>query len=223
MLVLFDIDGTLLMGNGVGRVATHAAMLDVFGTTGRLDEHKFAGKTDWYTLLELLGAEGFAPADVERLMPDYERALAHHMAQAVTDRQVTALPGAHDAVSALREDSRFLLGIVTGNLYTTAPIKLRAAGFDPDWFPIGAYGSEAIDRNDLPPLAMQRATAHNGRSYGPQDVVIIGDTLMDIACARAVGARIIAVATGFSTRAELAAAAPDHLLDSLEDLLPLLL
>jgi phosphoglycolate phosphatase-like HAD superfamily hydrolase len=144
------------------------------------------------------------------------------MARAVGERQVTALPGAHEAVSALRADPNVLLGIVTGNLPATAPIKLRAAGFDPDWFPVGAYGSEAIDRNDLPPIAMQRASARNGRIYLPQDVWIVGDTLMDIACARAVGARVVAVATGFSARDELEAAAPDYLLDSLEQLLPIL-
>jgi phosphoglycolate phosphatase-like HAD superfamily hydrolase len=69
---------------------------------------------------------------------------------------------------------------------------------------------------------MQRASARNGRIYLPQDVWIVGDTLMDIACARAVGARVVAVATGFSARDELEAAAPDYLLDSLEQLLPIL-
>jgi phosphoglycolate phosphatase len=116
-----------------------------------------------------------------------------------------------------------LLGIVTGNVSLTAPVKLRAAGFDPAWFPIGAYGSEALERNDLPALALERACRFCGHHLTPTDVTIIGDTEADIACARAIGARAVAVTTGFTSREALAAAQPDHLLDDLSGLLPLLM
>lgn len=221
MLLLFDIDGTLLTGNGVGRLATRAAMIEVFGKSGNIDAHHFAGKTDWYTLIELLDREGITPQEVARRLPDYERALAHHMAIAVQQRPVVPITGAHETLAQLRQSGDYLLGIVTGNLAATTPIKLRAAGFDPDWFPIGAYGSEAIERNDLPPIALKRANTYSGRTYTPDDVLVIGDTLMDIACARALGAKVAAVATGFSTREELEAAKPDYLIDSLTELLPI--
>ncbi len=222
MLILFDIDGTLLIGNGVGRIATRAAMLEVFGTAAAIDMHTFGGKTDWYTLIELLGAEGVPADEIARKLPDYERVLAVHMEAAVRERGVVTLKGALEAVEVLRRRSDVLLGLVTGNLPASVPIKLRAAGFDPAWFPIGAFGSEAIERDDLPPIALKRAIAYSGRDIRPDEVTVIGDTLADIACARALGARAIAVATGFSTRAELESAAPDVLLDDLTTLLDVL-
>ncbi len=222
MLILFDIDGTLLKGNGVGRIATRAAMLEIFGTEAAVDMHAFGGKTDWCTLIELLGEQGISADEIARKLPDYERVLAIHMDAAVRERGVVTLDGALEAVEALRHRSDLLLGLVTGNLPASVPIKLRAAGFDPAWFPIGAFGSEAIDRNDLPPIALQRAIDYTGRDIRPDEVTVIGDTLADIACARALGARVIAVATGFSTRAELESAAPDVLLDDLTTLLDVL-
>ena len=107
------------------------------------------------------------------------------------------------------------MGILTGNVSTTAPIKLRAAGYDPDWFPVGAYGSERMERDDLPALAVERAEKIIGRRIAPEQVVIIGDTPADVSCARALGAVAVAVLTGFSSRDELAATQPDYLLDDL--------
>lgn len=222
MLILFDIDGTLLKGNGVGRIATRAAMLEIFGTEAAIDMHTFGGKTDWYTLIELLGAQGIPADEIARKLPAYERVLAVHMDAAVRERGVVTLDGALEAVRALRQRSDLLLGLVTGNLPASVPIKLRAAGFDPAWFPIGAFGSEAIDRNDLPPIALQRAIDYTGRDIHPHEVTVIGDTLADIECGRALGARVIAVATGSNTREELANATPDVLLDDLTTLLDVL-
>ena len=214
-LILFDIDGTLLMGKGVGREATRRAMLELFGTCGTLDMHKFGGKTDWQTLAEVLGLEA---ALIGQQMAEYERILAFHMAALIATAGVVTLPGAMEIVTQLRQQPGVLLGIVTGNVSTTAPIKLRAAGFDPLWFPVGAYGSEALHRNDLPVLALRRACQHIGEDIPPEQVVIIGDTVDDIACARALGAQAIAVTTGFASRDALAAACPDFLLDSLAQL-----
>lgn len=221
-LILFDIDGTLLTGKGIGREATRRAMLDIFGTSGSLATHQFGGKTDWFTLAEVLADEGFTPDDIGQRMPVYEPALAHHMSALVAEYSIHALPGALDTVTHLRSRDDLLLGIVTGNVSLTAPVKLRAAGFDPAWFPVGAYGSEAIERDDLPALALERAARLYGRRLNPADVTIIGDTEADIACARAIGARAVAVATGFASREALVAARPDHLLEELPALLPLL-
>ncbi len=101
-LILFDIDGTLLRGGGVGRAATRAAMLEIFGTSAQVDMHRFGGKTDWRTLVELLGPEGVPADEVARRMPAYETALAAHMAQLLPTAPVETLPGALDAVARLR-------------------------------------------------------------------------------------------------------------------------
>lgn len=217
-LVLFDIDGTLLDGHGIGRAATRRAMLEIFGSTGRLDTHSFAGKTDWSTLCELLG---LSEAEIGRQMPAYEICIQRHMRDLLPEFEMAPLPGSLQTVQALRQRPDFITGIVTGNASVTTPLKLAAAGFDPAWFPVRACGSEAVTRNALPAIALERACAYSGQSITAEQVTVVGDTPADVACARALGARAVAVTTGFSTRADLLAAQPDHLLDKLLDLLPL--
>jgi phosphoglycolate phosphatase-like HAD superfamily hydrolase len=221
-LILFDIDGTLLLTRGSGREATRAAMIEVFGTCGAMDRHVFGGKTDWQTLVELLSESGLTSEGVEAQMAVYEAAAARHLERVIGNYPTTACPGALEVVHALRQRDDVLLGIVTGNTSATAPIKLRAGGFDPDWFVVGAYGSEAMHRDNLPALALERAIRHVGYDIAPEDVIVIGDTPADVSCARALGARAVAVLTGFSRREELLASAPDDLLDDLTGFLQIL-
>ncbi|MDX1993852.1 MAG: HAD hydrolase-like protein [bacterium] len=221
-LLLFDIDGTLLRTQSVGRESTRAAMLDVFGTASTIDTHVFGGKTDWQTLVELLEPHGYSAEIIGQHMPYYEDVIAGHIAQIIHPGNAAACPYALETIESLRHDPRYLLGIVTGNVSTTSPYKLRAAGFDPAWFAVGAYGSEAVDRDHLPALALERACIHCGEAISADRVMVIGDTLADIRCARAAGAVAVAVCTGFASREELAAANPDYLLDDLRDL-PLIL
>ncbi len=217
-LILFDIDGTLLWPKGVGRASTREAMLELFGTIGRLDTHDFGGKTDWHTLIQVLAEEGFSAADIERIMPAYEQAMERHLTRLVGNFAVEACPGAHELIVELHRRG-ILLGLVTGNVSTTAPIKLRAAGFDPAWFPIGAYGSESHDRNNLPALALQRAEQYLQHPIPPEQVIVVGDTVDDIRCARAISAIAVAVLTGFCAPEDLVAAKPDYLLESLTEFL----
>ena len=112
-----------------------------------------------------------------------------------------------------------VLGIVTGNTSKTAPIKLRAVGFDPSWFVANAYGSESISRNVLPALAIDRARKITGYDFQPNEVIVIGDTVADIDCARAVGAVAVAVQTGFEEPHLLEQANPDYLLKDLTSFL----
>ncbi len=130
-LILFDIDGTLLHGNGIGREATRRAMLEVFGRATGIDMHQFGGKTDWFTLHELLSAEGLSGGEVSARLARYEELIGRHMSDLVPDYEVVMLPGALDVLTVLRQRDAVLLGLVTGNVSTTAPVKLRAAGFRP--------------------------------------------------------------------------------------------
>lgn len=214
-LILFDIDGTLMLPKGAGRASTKLAMMEIFKTAAGIDDHHFGGKTDWQTLLDLMVKEGFSNDDIQRLMPEYETVVARHLTTIIPDYQIETCPGAVEVVQEVRRRQNMIPGIVTGNVSTTAPIKLRAAGFDPDWFVVGAYGSEAADRNHLPPLAVARAEKLAGRTIPPEQVIIIGDTPADIACARALGGIAVAVATGYTPREELAATNPDYFLDDL--------
>lgn len=217
-LVLFDIDGTLLHSNGSGRAAFMAALREVFELTQDVAGLRFAGATDRSVLYEALGPLGFAPAAVDARLPAFSAAMARQLAAIIADFAVQALPGALALVRDLYADPRARLGLVTGNVGLTAPIKLRAAGFDPAHFPVGAYGDEAADRSDLPPLAVQRAAVYWGHAFAAPRIVIIGDTPNDVICARSVGARALAVLTGGeASRAALAAAAPAAILPDLTD------
>jgi phosphoglycolate phosphatase len=217
ILVLFDIDGTLLHAAGSGRVATERAMREVFGTIGKLADYSFSGKTDWHTLLTLLAPEGFTEAQIEAALPQYNDAIARHMADIMADYHIRALPGTLEIVHTLREHPNVLLGLITGNMPQMADLKLRAAGFAPDDFSIAVYGSEAPIRRQLVPLALQRAEQRWGRQFDPPDVVFIGDTPDDIDCAHSIGARAVAVTTGWVSRAELEAHQPVTVIDSLAD------
>src|SRR5690606_30457145 len=181
-LILFDIDCTLLQAKGAGREATRLAMQEVFGTASRIDGHYFGGKTDWQTLVELLEEHDYDEARIGEVMHHYEEAMGRHMAAVIDRYPARACTGALELVQRLRQQPDILLGVVTGNVSTVAPVKLRASGFDPDWFPIGAYGNEAANRDHLPPLALARAITHYGRSVAPEQVIVVGDTPSDIAC-----------------------------------------
>jgi phosphoglycolate phosphatase len=218
-LILFDIDGTLVMTRGAGRTSTRLAMMEVFGTDAGLDNHQFGGKTDWRTLHELLAERAYSHDDLRAFIPQYEEAMERHLSQIINDYEVTPCRASMELVQELRRRNNPAIGILTGNVSTTAPIKLRAAGFDPEWFPVGAYGSEALERDDLPALAVERAEKLLRRRIAPEQVVIIGDTPADVACARALGAVAVAVVTGFSSREELDATQPDYLLDDLSQFL----
>ena len=213
-LILFDIDGTLLNSKGLGRAAKTVAMQRIFGTDGDVASFPFGGKTDRHILVETLKSSGITAATIDERMDEYEQVFASEMAGLAGQYQVEALPGALQLVQRLRQVDGLLLGIITGNASTTAPVKLRAGGFDPAWFTLGAYGNESAMRDDLAHLALERARAIDS-SIRPEETLVIGDTAMDIACARAIGAVAVAVRTGFETAEALEAARPDAMLDDL--------
>jgi phosphoglycolate phosphatase len=216
-LILFDIDGTLLHSGGCGRAASRLAVQEVFGTVGVLDKVSFAGKTDWQIVLESLKPAGFTAEQVQIALDDYDRAVARHLSQIIDHFPVRPCVGAREVVAALRSNPQAVLGLVTGNMAGLVPIKLRAAGYDPDAFKIGAFGSEGWARAMLPPLALDRARAYAGNDFLPEQIVIVGDTPGDITCAESIGARTIAVATGPFDVNELRAHHPDHLFETLID------
>ena len=110
-----------------------------------------------------------------------------------------------------------MVGLLTGNLKAGADLKLRAAAVEPGRFAVGAYGSDSGRRAELPAIAAQRATALVRRPFAGADLVIIGDTPDDVACGRPIGARSVAVATGFYDPAALRAAGANHVFESLAD------
>ena len=128
---------------------------------------------------------------------------------------VQDLPGASRLVKQFHEQEDVQLGLLTGNLQEMAYLKLSQINLD-GYFPFGAFGCDAENRNELPAFALARATSHTGRTFSGKNVVVIGDTPRDIECGKMIGAMTVGVATGHFTADELAAHEPDVVLETLE-------
>ena len=204
-LVLFDIDGTILLTAGAGRRAIVAAIGEEVGGNPAFDRVRFDGKTDPQIVSELLEVAGqrgpHPPARVETLCRRYVSLLAHELRQ--PSARTTVMPGVHALLDRLEAETGVLLGLLTGNLAEGAALKLRSGGLDPARFRVGAYGSDASDRPALPPIAAERARSYFGRVPSGAEVVIIGDTPADVGCGQCIGARAVGVATGAYSVADL--------------------
>lgn len=217
-LLLFDVDGTLLDAAGAGRAALEGAMQEVYGTSGPIDDFAFDGLTDPDIVRSLLRMAGLENSEIDvrldSLWDSYDGRLDGELR---TRRgQVAAFPGVADLLERLGETRRFRLGLLTGNVESGAWRKLRACGLG-GCFGFGAFGSDAEQRADLPPIALRRARAATGIRYTSEETILVGDTPEDIRCARAGRARILAVATGrFSVR-ELEMHGADWVVPGLED------
>lgn len=216
-LVLFDIDGTLVSARGAGRRAMRAAFERVFGTAGGIDHYDLRGRTDTRIVHDVMTAEGWEAARVKERLDDFFEAYVVGLATEIGDgRNVITLPGVATLVERLAGSANATLGLVTGNIEEGARIKLLPTGLWPR-FPVGAFGSDHMDRRRLPSLAARRAQALLGTAFSPADVVVIGDTPHDIDCARAFGAVAVAVATGQYPREALLGERPDHFFEDLSD------
>jgi phosphoglycolate phosphatase len=206
-LVLFDIDGTNLLTAGAGRRAIQAAIVEEVGETLAFDLVRFDGKTDPQIVAELLDAAGqpgpHSSDRVETLCRRYVNLLAHELGQ--PSARTTVMPGVHALLDRLDAETGVVLGLLTGNLAAGARLKRRSAGLDPARFRVGAYGSDAADRPDLPRIAAGRAQPYFGRVPSGAEVVIIGDTPADVGCGQGIGARALGVATGAYSMADLQA------------------
>lgn len=204
-VVLFDIDGTLLLSYGAGRVAMESALVETFGTPGP-SAYRYDGKTDKLIVRETMRIAGFDDAVIdERMTLVLDRYLdGLHRALADATRKAFALPGIHALVDEVERADDLVLGLLTGNVVPGARAKLGAVGLAFDRFVVGAFGSDHEERPQLPPIARERASALLGYDVPGAQLVIIGDTPADVHCGRGVGARAIAVATGGYTTEELA-------------------
>lgn len=197
-LVLFDIDGTLLLSAGAGRRAILAALAEHIPNPAGTEGIRFDGKTDPQIVMELLGAAGDpSPRDAAKIAAVLE-CYVQHLEQdlAVHGARSRLMPGIPALLDALEAETSVVLGLLTGNVAPGARLKLRAAGLDPERFPVGAFGSDHAERGALPPIAARRAEPYFGRAPTGPEVVIIGDTPADVSCGACIGARAIAVATG---------------------------
>lgn len=216
-LVLFDIDGTLIRcGRQVGPMFLDS-MNSVFGSRGAWQGFSFSGKTDPQIVVELLEREGFDRQHVIQRLDELRELYLPRIEQELDPAKMTLLPGVLRLLKELESQADMHLGLVTGNWERGGRAKLAA--FDLNrFFDYGGFGEDGVAREDLPPAAMRRASESAGRSFAPEEVLIVGDTPNDVRCAHAHGIQCLAVTTGFVDSETLAAAGADWIVSSLEHL-----
>lgn len=216
MLYLFDIDGTLVDTGGAGMAALNEATVEFFGSQGPpLD---LAGATDLGIVKEICDFFQIEPTreTIHAYLMVYQKRLDWNLAHGGFPGRV--IDGATELVQELAGRRESTLGLLTGNTAGGAASKVRHFGLD-GYFAFGAYGCDHHDRNQLGPIAQHRASAHAGRAFSSAETWIIGDTPKDIACAKAIGARCLAVATGRFTTDDLSAFGADRVVQTLDQAL----
>lgn len=220
MLILFDIDRTLLETQAAGMHCLLEAGRALFGPSFTIDGVPFGGRLDPLIIRDILAASGVehTPERALAMRRGYHERMIRVMAMPGSAR---ALPGTARLVDALAPVPGLALGLLTGNFEETGRLKLSAAGFDTDRFPVRVWGDDSpFDppaREHLPPVGIERYTAMKGVRPRSEDVVIIGDTVHDVSCALANGCRVLGVATGHDSADTLARAGAHRVVEDLSD------
>lgn len=197
IIALFDIDGTLLRAGGAGRRAVELALSEVLD---ELDEEvslhavEFAGRTDPWIVRTALMQYGVAAEDA--LVHDVLRRYVAHLPRELERASAfEVLPGVLSLLSELSNRDDLVLGLGTGNTEPAAYAKLARGGLE-SFFAFGGFGSDHAERPELLRTALHRGLERTGAQMEDARVVVIGDTPHDVAAARAIGARCVAVSTG---------------------------
>ena len=216
-LLLFDIDGTLILSGRAGLRALNRAFEHVTGVGDAFHGINAAGRTDGYLLDEAARQAGLTltPGDREALQARYFETLVEEI-QLPGEGRKAVMPGVRPLLAALNRRDDVVLALLTGNFARSARIKLEY--FDL-WAPFrfGAFADDASDRNRLEPVALGRAKEAGCEPHADR-VIVIGDTPLDIECARAGGVRALGVATGSHSLAELCDAGADDVVEDLSDI-----
>jgi phosphoglycolate phosphatase len=212
IVLLFDIDGTLIKTGGAGGLALMTAFSDLFDVANPC-EVPFSGRTDRWIVSQLFEAHAIehTAANWERLRDEYLRRLTLYLPQ----RPGEVLPGISELLEQLSARQDVALGLLTGNTRDGARLKLEHYRLF-HHFTFGGYGDQFVDRDDVARAALDAVPAHLRHVVPLDRIWVVGDTPMDIRCARAIGVRVAAVATGWHSREKLQKACPDLLLDSFE-------
>jgi phosphoglycolate phosphatase-like HAD superfamily hydrolase len=207
-ICLFDIDGTLLNTGGAGQLAMERALAREFNVHGPYTDIPSAGRTDRAITSDLFAFHKLeiSPEDWQRFITTYFALLPEAMGE--LDGRV--LPGIVNLLNALADRGDVALGLLTGNFREGAMLKLRHYDIH-SHFSFGGFGDEHFDRDDVARVALTDTIRFLNRQVEPTEVLVIGDTPNDVKCARAIGARAVAVGTGIFTYEQLQQTRPDHL------------
>ena len=212
-LILFDIDGTLVHTGGAGVKAFAKTFTTEFNAVDGIEALKFAGRTDTSLVREFFGHHQIEPTpqNFERFFERY----VFWLDQLLHESKTELCPGVWEFIHALHAlPEAPLLGLLTGNIRLGAEIKLRHFNL---WevFKTGAFADDHEERDQIAAVALQRGSRVLGTELRGDEVVVIGDTPFDIRCARAIGARALAVATGGARLADLEVHQPDWAISDL--------
>jgi phosphoglycolate phosphatase-like HAD superfamily hydrolase len=214
-VVLFDIDGTLVSTGGAGRRAMVGAFAQVHGRSDAFEELSFAGMTDRAIARHGLATVGVPVAEsaIDRVLEAYLALLIEELGRADAFR---VLPGVLELLASLRDAADVAVGLGTGNVRRGAYAKLARGALD-GAFAFGGFGCDAEDRVELLRAGAKRGAAAIGAPLEECRVVVIGDTPKDVAAARGIGARCLAVATGMHRAEDLASCKPHRVFATLAD------
>jgi phosphoglycolate phosphatase-like HAD superfamily hydrolase len=214
-LILFDIDGTLVRTGGAGVLAFGSVFKEVFGLENGTSDISFAGRTDTGLIREMMRNHGVdeTAANFELFFQAYPKWLTYWLNESAgrVCNGVDAFMG-----HCTGREARPNVALLTGNISQGAEIKLRHFNI---WerFEFGAFGNDHECRNELAAIAWARGRERIGADLRAEEILVVGDTPKDVECARAIGAKVLAVTTGGATRDELSNAQPDWLVDSLAE------
>ncbi len=215
-LLLFDIDGTLVDCGGQPKPLFAEALEEIYGARGDVQGYDFSGKTDPRIVVDLMTAAGVPEPTIHSRLHDLRDAYLDRLGQRLETARVRILPGVVELLTTLAERDDMVLALLTGNWERGARIKLGSVGLS-RYFAFGSFGDDQTDRRDLPPVALVRAARHCGHTFGPGDTWIVGDSVLDVDCARAHGIPCLAVATGRTPSSALAEAGAHHVLGDFTD------
>ena len=215
-LVLFDIDGTLLSTGPHARSAFATALEDVFGTSGDVDGYAFEGRLDPLIVTDLMRAAGVPDDRISVGLGDAMTLYLDRLEAALAEKAPVLKPGVPALLDALEKIPGLVPALLTGNVERGARAKLSAAGL---WhrFAFGVWGDDAPCREELGPVALERAGPATGLAFTGPECVVVGDSRHDVACGLAFGARVVAVGTGRTPLSALEAAGAHVALPDLSD------
>jgi phosphoglycolate phosphatase-like HAD superfamily hydrolase len=216
-IILFDIDGTLLLTGGAGKLAFDRAFSELYAIEGAWQNIHPDGRTDPSLIHELFEKNlGRRPRseEISRIGEAYTQAMEVSLQEA---QHFRVMPGVVELLAELEKREMGLLGLATGNLETTAYLKLERAGLR-NYFSFGGFGSDFSDRLQLTRAAVERGRQKLGGWVDPQDILLVGDTAEDVRCGKQLGLTTIAVATGSTSKSSLAALRPDFVVEELTPL-----
>ncbi len=192
------------------------AAIEVYGTSGDMDTVNFQGRTDPLILMQSLMPHGITQETIFERIEDFKSLYFQYLENTMPHSEAILLPGIRELLQTLSEYDTIIIGLLTGNFYQGALIKLQH--FDIfHYFTMGVFADDTHIRNDMPFIALHRLYSLTGRTFAPEDLIIIGDTIYDIECGKTSGAVTVAVATGWTDAETLLQHKPDYFFHNLSD------